>query len=451
MKKKRIITILLVFMLTVSMFLPSLTVGAVTKNTDVLDDLEADEKFNSEEYPVVEGDYSLHVIQIAESENGNIYIYVYKPSGDTTDIVASSVHMSDTGTVVGLRSLDVYLVSENGVFQKYYVKGISRQDGFVRQYLIMSIYRPWNESYGDNTGDAGTIGKGRVYPVETIFTATTLSDGTVSYSAEYTEDSITFVSLCAGTVYYKDTANIFAASGIKSHYYAFSTNKPIDKIISIKLSYDYTRTYRYGSGAYSTNETTKSSKDIELTENDVFKKPSGHFGTYADYEYLRIQSVEDFVKNEGTDITNEESKAAIKNQDWILRFAETTYVNFSSGDILGGTYTYTYDDTEITSIDSISMKYKYDGKIYNVGIIADIVTEDGILDGIVSEVNEEEEPWWQKLVALLSFILLLIVLTNVVFPILKPILKIALNGIWALLCIIFNILLFPLKVLLKEK
>ena len=80
----------------------SLKVDAATISyTDVLEDLQKDESFKVEDYPAKADDYSLQIIQIAESVNGELFIYVYQPCHDTKDLVATYISMysgySETG------------------------------------------------------------------------------------------------------------------------------------------------------------------------------------------------------------------------------------------------------------------------------------------------------------------------------------------------------------------
>ena len=57
----------------------------------VLEDLQSDSSFNVESYPLKEKDYSLQVIQIAESENKELFIYAYQPSGEIGNLTATSI------------------------------------------------------------------------------------------------------------------------------------------------------------------------------------------------------------------------------------------------------------------------------------------------------------------------------------------------------------------------
>ena len=62
-----------------------------TSYSDVLDDLRKDENFSPGTYPTVADDYSLQVIQVAESTGKELFVYVYQPSGQTKDLKASSI------------------------------------------------------------------------------------------------------------------------------------------------------------------------------------------------------------------------------------------------------------------------------------------------------------------------------------------------------------------------
>lgn len=62
--------------------------------TNVLDDLRADESFTASDYSVNYKDNSIKVIQIAESADGELFIYAYQPSGQYRDLKASSINIA---------------------------------------------------------------------------------------------------------------------------------------------------------------------------------------------------------------------------------------------------------------------------------------------------------------------------------------------------------------------
>ncbi|UKI52459.1 MAG: hypothetical protein L6V79_02950 [Clostridium sp.] len=49
--------------------------------SEVLDDLKKDTSFKPENYPTKADDYSLQIIQLAESTDKELFVYVYQPSG----------------------------------------------------------------------------------------------------------------------------------------------------------------------------------------------------------------------------------------------------------------------------------------------------------------------------------------------------------------------------------
>ena len=54
--------------------IPAYSFAETTSYSDVLDDLQKDGNFNVNDYKIIENDYSLQVIQIAESENKELLI-----------------------------------------------------------------------------------------------------------------------------------------------------------------------------------------------------------------------------------------------------------------------------------------------------------------------------------------------------------------------------------------
>ncbi len=60
----------------------------------VLEDLGKDASFSAANYPSNAKDYSLSVMQLAESTDKELFVYVYQPSGDK--VKASSINISTT-------------------------------------------------------------------------------------------------------------------------------------------------------------------------------------------------------------------------------------------------------------------------------------------------------------------------------------------------------------------
>ena len=90
---KRILTLICIFALIITMggevILSALTVSAASEEkqySNVLDDLKKDSTFDVATYPDDPEDVSVKLIQIAESEDGQLFLYVYQPSNDTIDL-----------------------------------------------------------------------------------------------------------------------------------------------------------------------------------------------------------------------------------------------------------------------------------------------------------------------------------------------------------------------------
>lgn len=108
--------------------------------SNVLDDLKKDSSFNPSNYPTKSNDYSLQIIQLAESIDKELFIYVYQPSGKSKNLKASSVNISTTiNDAISFTNYKLALLNSNGVFYKYKVSGLMVKDESVRYYAIVVI------------------------------------------------------------------------------------------------------------------------------------------------------------------------------------------------------------------------------------------------------------------------------------------------------------------------
>ena len=62
--------------------------------TDVMTDLSTDDTFSPDEYKQNPLGLTLDVIQIAESSDKELFVYVYNPSAATKPLTATSVRLS---------------------------------------------------------------------------------------------------------------------------------------------------------------------------------------------------------------------------------------------------------------------------------------------------------------------------------------------------------------------
>ena len=144
--KKRLFALLAVLLLMIVMFFTgfsSLIAQAETyEYTGVTEDLSKDGTFPFEDYPAKDDDYSLQVVQIAESVNKELFVYVYQPCGLTMPLTATSINISTAiNDSLYYQNYKLGLLDRQGVFGKYRVDGLTVKNDALRYYDISSIFR----------------------------------------------------------------------------------------------------------------------------------------------------------------------------------------------------------------------------------------------------------------------------------------------------------------------
>ncbi len=163
MINKRIYSFVLILCLAFSLIFTGITTSAADSTySDVLDDLRKDDTFLLENYPSVSDDYSLSVINIAESLDKELFIYVYQPSNNTVDIKAKMISIYDEyspdGSCPNPIDYDLELVSTYDVFDKYLVKDYVVSDEGYRYYNLITLRVEYNEiAHKDEIIEGGTV------------------------------------------------------------------------------------------------------------------------------------------------------------------------------------------------------------------------------------------------------------------------------------------------------
>ena len=97
-EEKGFVWLLIVICLFISFFTSLNSIYFVsaedTVYSDVLSDLQKDETFNIEDYPVNLEDFSLQVIQVAEGKNKELFVYVYQPCSPNEALTATCINMA---------------------------------------------------------------------------------------------------------------------------------------------------------------------------------------------------------------------------------------------------------------------------------------------------------------------------------------------------------------------
>lgn len=364
----------------------SYTYAEDSSYTAVLEDLHKDDNFKEEDYPLIEDDYSLKVIQIAESEDKELFVYVYQPSGT---LQATSINIS-TGIDEDLNyeNYKLKLLNFIGVFYKYKVEDLVVKNVALRYYDISSIYREFNSEIDNELENDNEISE-IAYSVSKLYTVFTVS-GKTYYDCCETE-TITITDKYVGFIRYSN-GFILYNKACDSHYVAFSTDKQIDSLLEADVYYT-TRTYKPKSGIggggmlLSVNDIPVESNDnveygslkenyVSLKYDDVVDETVG-FIYKRKYSWTRIESVEAFRDSlSNNDITlSDDTKQSLQDKQWVLKFAETDYKYTTSFGI--PVPSYAYSGTQVTDVTILRLKFETDGKVYNLGVIDTKQSGDG--------------------------------------------------------------------------
>lgn len=375
----------LVFISLIGVYSPP--VNAYAEYSNVLDDLQKDSSFDLWQYPIVDIDHSLKVITIAEGAENELFIYVYQPSASHK---ATSISISVEAENKVFKLYNLTYLSKYKALYKYVVDDFIVEDLDIRYYEIASIYRDYVDGIDFNLGTGETINEmafavGKFY----IFSDT----ASCCYDVEVVEITDKYVGFLR---YYK---GFFLYSfSCDSHFVAFSTDKQIDKLMEVDITYIASiGTVSRATGKFNIDNTDTFTKTITASDTAVSNK-LGLFG--RTYSWDRIESVSDFVKNEDL---KDSVKNELSNMKWVLRFAETDYVEHNNK------YYPFYEITKVSEVAILRLKFESEGKLYNLGVVDNKQTGTGI------PVNKNNFAWWEILLYSIPCLLILLIVLLAVF------------------------------------
>ena len=437
-QKRMYYSLFLIFLCLMMMFTSFYTIQSVYAEdtteivyTDVLEDLQKDISFDVSLYPVIENDYSLQVIQIAESVNNELFIYVYQPSGQVGNLVATELRMStDIDENAVFNDYSLQLLNSNDTLFKYKVENFTVKSDAMRNYNIVCIFRAWNGEYdesapGDNVINYVSFDVSKLWTVKTV-------NGRISYFC-YETQTIEITDKYVGFVRYPNGFWNFGDS-CDSHFVAFSTNLPMDKLLEVEISYVRTPTCKRYAPLTGWHDVIDDYYGVpifeEKTINDTDVATNNPFWLGGkSYSWKRIESVSEFLQDKNV-FGEEEMREQLKDKQWVLRFAETTY------DIIGTSYV-VQDNIDEVSI--LKLTFETDGVVYGLGVV------DNKQSGDHTPVNSPKSVWeWivLGLVCLFAFVLILVFFPSIiifVFKIVWNIICYVLKGIWWLITAPFSI------------
>ena len=410
-----------VLIITLCVFLTgaqSFSAVAAEKNktaSGVIEDLSKDASFNAANYPSNAKDYSLSVMQLAESTDKELFVYVYQPSGDK--VRASSINISTTiNDDISFFNYPLELLNFEGTLFKYKVTNFEIKKDPVRYYAISSIYRPFDAGIGDEKSGNNTINEVN-YAVNKQYCFGEINGKPYINCIDI--ETIVVTDKFVGFVRYKDGFKLYVGA-CDSHFVAFNTDKPIDKLLEADVYYT-TQEYSSSWAALVGEKETfgdKADKYAYLKYTDKVEHAGG--GWFAGtYKWDRIQTIDDFIKGENRENIyhgavldvkissklTDEALTELKGKKWVLRFAETNY-SLSSNYATGATFE---SYTLVGDVTILRLKFETDGITYNLGVIDNKQT--GSTEPSNStDIKVEPNATGKGIIYLILFVLLLVLL-----------------------------------------
>ena len=399
--------------------------------TDVLEDLSKDKSFNSDNYPLKTDDYSLQIIQLAESVNKELFVYVYQPSGDK--VKASSINISTTiNDEISYYNYKLEFLNFDGTLFKYKVAGLEVKADPVRYYAISSVYRPYNADIDDNKSGNNTINEVN-YAVNRQYCFGEINGKPYVNCVDI--ETIVVTDKFVGFVRYPDGFNIFHPIGAcDSHFVAFNTDRKMDKLFEADVYYT---TQKVALDYFKEENPFKTDFGESKTDNYAYLKYTDKVehtggGLFAGtYKWDRIQTVDDFIYAEDREtiysgaIINskvsskltDEALSELKGKKWVLRFTETDYTK-SPKSGMGATTYYHSESTIVGNVTILRLKFETDGITYNLGVI------DNKQSGSKDPSNETDiDISLNKRGKMILYLLMLILLIILLAPILPYVLQ----------------------------
>ena len=443
----KLIYFILALLLLVSVIVSGRSISPVYASsagyTGALEDLQKDSSFNVNAYPDKPDDYSIQIIQIAESKGGELFVYTYQPCQNTRNIYATEINMSLTESPNGTMLYGLVPVSTNGVFGKYKVYGFTVKSDNVRYYNITSIYRNFIQGIdkgtgNDNSKNAVSFAVGKCFKAET-------KDGTVIYSYNAT-DVVLIKNPYVDFLSYGDSQGWDLVFGVTNwtdiHYVAFSPDRRIDTLKEADVTYT-TQSYHY-TGKNEQGYTYGDKSDpqyLTLTGKEEY----GVTGR-KQYTWKSIYRSADFIEKGGL---NETAKKEVGKTEFVLVFLTTSFEEKTEYSFMQGHYKVA-DGTKVSDVSILRLEFETDKVLYNLGAVMDKQEGDefagnkpdytSLLDKLcewLESVTGVPALAWKIIICALPFIVLLPIL-GAIFPAFGQILLIALKYILWVICLPFK-------------
>lgn len=445
MKKKKKLLVLFLFVFTILSFFKAPIIShaidssssnsSINNTSTALEDLQKNPDFDKDSYLVNISDYSMNVIQIAESSK-QLFIYTYQPSNPYKALIATSISMSyliEANLNYHVYSLN--LINTDGVFNKYVVKDFTVRNDSIRYYDISTIYRVYDKlidgphlPFLNERNEVGS-NVGQLWSAMSV-------DGVVTYCMVENE-TISITDKYVGFIRYFEGVSINILLGFlgytDSHFVAFSTDKKIDTLYEVQIGYvtqSYLEQINYAMPELSGTELGEEVAHNETIKADQIVESTSKNWLAAKYKWGRIQTKDEFLTTDG-DSLKDEVKTEINNKQFVVRFYESPFTHDRTGSV------FTEKSTRVSDVVILRLKFKTEGIVYNLGVVdnKDTGSSDpsGVDLGGLDELGES-----LKYILMIVALILLLVLVG-------PFIPTILNVVTIIFKTIFKVISYPFK------
>ncbi len=414
--------------------------------SNAIDDLQKDKNFNAWDYPAVPTDYKLEVIQIAESKAGELFIYVYQPSGAVADLRATCVNMALSEDVNGTDFYNLKYVNSSGVFYKYIVEGVKVSSASERFYNITSILREWNEDYDGFHSDNTQIMKEKAFPVGQLWQVTSDIYGKIIYKMERTDIVIIERDdMIIGMRRVKNGSTLGSIKYTDLHYIAFNCDHRIDELLEADVSFTTQYYYKDITG----EKVNDPEPQKAMLKGGVMhkNKPFGAFG--QSYEWEEIQPVSEFIINGNL---SETDKSKLSKFSWVLNFCGTEYGGSNTLTSVGlllspatailGTISLLSDNsygTVVSDVSILRLKFQTARKVYNLGVVSNKQS------GSIFPANKDGGlEWWEILLIVIAVVVVLSLALKIL-SLFVPFFGVLLQGLLFIITSPFQLIIWIVK------
>ncbi len=343
----------------------------------VLSDLEKDETFNASDYPEKADDYSLDVIQLAESKKGELFVYVYQPCKYKEPLTATLIHISKTDKAADTVVYSLSLLNSNGVFYKYRVDGFELADTQIRIYNVTSILRKYCEEIDVSAGNAPDNHTTNVaFTVGKTWYAQTVDGKTVYKMEEFKTVDVTskYVSFIRYEAWEAPSWvnsmlwHMGSRDFVEAWYVAFDTDIPITQLLEATVYFSTVNTIKdtnganipSGSGGFTYEEDKRYTTDVlKYDDKSKVELPNDIWGNTYSHSWSLIQSVEDFKTSEGL-----EDVEALSDKKWVLRFYQY-FFDFNDD----GRLPFPVLGRIVDGFTILRLKFLSEGRVYDIGCV----------------------------------------------------------------------------------